>query len=96
MVDAGLRIDFDDHAVVDHHQELPPLAFWRQQVRYGRGAVAVHRNGVDERRPLAFYLSLVRAGFRTGPGVGVAVVIGQLATTVGFTMEAVRRQFGET
>ncbi|MEM9745469.1 MAG: glycosyltransferase family A protein [Actinomycetota bacterium] len=92
VVDAGLRIVVEDGAVVDHHQDLSFWRFWRQQVRYGRGAVGVHHSGADARRPLSFYAGLVRVGFADGLATGVAVVIGQVATVTGFAIETVDRR----
>ncbi len=87
VVAGGLRIAVEEAAAVDHHQELSLGRFWRQQVRYGRGAVGVHRSGADGVRSPGFYLALWRRGFADGPATGAAVALGQLATAVGFAAE---------
>ena len=57
---------YEPAARVAHHQDLSLARFWRQQVRYGRGAHRFHRGAGaagDRLQPPGFYLDLVRAGF---------------------------------
>lgn len=75
-------------AVVDHHQDLTPASFWRQQVRYGRGARRFHRTGGPGLAPVRFYARLLRRGFAAGPAAGALVCAAQAATAVGFALEA--------
>lgn len=69
-------------ALVVHRPQLTLRRFWRQQVRYGRGA---HRfaGGVPTPAGLAFHLSLLARGIRSGPAVGALVLLSQMATAVG-------------
>lgn len=69
-------------AVVVHSPRLTLRRFWRQQVRYGRGA---HRfaGGVPTPAGVAFHVSLLARGMRSGPLVGALVLASQLATAVG-------------
>lgn len=88
--DLGVPITYVEDAWVDHHQDLTFARFWRQQVRYGRGA---HRWQNDRRRgerlqPARFYLDLLRRGLAGGPKVAALVVLAQLATAFGLTAEA--------
>lgn len=79
-------------AVVDHHQELSPAAFWRQQLRYGRGAHRFHRTGAPGLARPRFYAGLLRRGFASGPVAGALVCTAQLATVVGLALEARERR----
>ncbi len=78
---------------MDHHQELSPRAFWRQQVRYGRGALRLHRTRARAERlqRSRFYLTLLRRGFAQGARTGALVALAQLATAVGMAREALDR-----
>ena len=81
---------YEPGAVVRHRQELGVRGFWRQQVRYGRGAAIYRRSG----RRLAgagVRARLVRAGFGEGIRVGLLVVLAQVAVAVGFALEATGR-----
>jgi glycosyltransferase involved in cell wall biosynthesis len=82
---SGVAITYEPGAVVEHHPDLSVRGFWRQQVRYGRGARRFHENGTSERRlqPIGFYTGLVRKGFARGVRVGSLVVLAQVATAVG-------------
>lgn len=78
-------------AVVDHHPDLDLRGFWRQQVRYGRGA-ARFRSVTDEGlAPLRFYAGLLRRGFGLGPRVGGLVALAQVAATTGVARERLER-----
>ncbi|MGD9796929.1 MAG: glycosyltransferase family 2 protein [Acidimicrobiia bacterium] len=84
----GGTIAFEPTAVVDHHPDLSLRRYWRQQVRYGRGAHRYRAAGDRPRPPIGFYLDLLRAGFRGGPSVGLLVALAQVATVVGVVAEA--------
>lgn len=88
LVARGRAIAFAPEAWVDHHQDLGPAGFWRQQVRYGRGSQHL-RSQADgaAMQPTGFYTGLVRAGFRHGPAAGALVLVAQVATAVGIAAE---------
>lgn len=89
----GRALLFEPAAAVDHHQELSSRAFWHQQVRYGRGALRLHRTreGADRlQRPL-FYVALLRRGFAQGARTGAFVALAQVATAAGMALEALDR-----
>ncbi|MCP9484293.1 MAG: glycosyltransferase [Gaiellaceae bacterium MAG52_C11] len=89
---AGHELVFEPVAVVRHLPALDLRGFWRQQVRYGRGAYRFHRSRPrgerEHRQPASFYLLLVRGGFRDGFRPGLLVVFSQVATAVGLLREA--------
>lgn len=87
----GMAIAFEPAAWVEHHQNLSLRTFWRQQVRYGRGAHRWRRGRDGPRRlqPARFYVDLVRAGLSQGAGVGLLVALSQVATAVGVAQEAI-------
>jgi GT2 family glycosyltransferase len=82
---AGFRLEHEPRAVVRHNQQLDLGRFWRQHRGYGEAArwfrAAHPGDAVLEAR---FYLRLVATGFRRGPGVGLAMLLAQLATLVGY------------
>lgn len=86
----GIDIAFEPTAIVDHHQRLSAVGFWRQQVRYGRGARRwqLERSHGDRLQARSFYVDLVRRGFDGGVRVGALVLVAQLATAVGIASEA--------
>ncbi len=88
----GLRIGHVPDARVVHHPATTLAGFWRQHVRYGRGAAQWRRRRrrADRWQPAAFYVGLLRAGFSAGPAVGVLVVGAQVATAVGLALETAR------
>ena len=90
---AGFSIRLEPRALVRHFQSLGLVSFWRQQLRYGRGAYRFrHLGGVGA--PLeqpGFYVQLLRRGARRGVRVGVFTAVAQLATAVGFALEAFAR-----
>ncbi len=89
LAERGIAITFAVHATVVHHPQLSLRSFWRQQVRYGRGARRFHRGGSGaDRAPLAFYVALVRRGFAQGVTTGVLVLVAQVATAVGYAQDA--------
>jgi glycosyltransferase involved in cell wall biosynthesis len=92
LLAAGHALVHAPEAVVDHHQELSPAAFWRQQLRYGRGAHRFHRGGGSRPVPPSFYVRLLRRGFAEGPAAGALVCAAQVATAVGMTLEARERR----
>lgn len=86
----GIGLEWVPGAVVVHHQELSLRTFWRQQVRYGRGARRWHTEQARGKRlqPLGFYTGLLRRGWAEGPRVAALVVLAQVATTAGLVREA--------
>jgi len=83
---------FEPAALVRHHQELTAAGFWRQQVRYGRGAYrfrADHGTLLRLEAP-RFYAGMLRRGLAEGSRAGALVVVAQLATALGMGLEAVR------
>ena len=81
----GIPLSFEPSAWVWHHQELSLRGFWRQQVRYGRGAGRMHvgRSAGRRLQPLRFYVDLLGEGFTHGPAVGALVLLGQAAVRRG-------------
>lgn len=87
--DEGIAIAYADDARVVHDPDLSLRSFWRQQVRYGRGARRFHRGGDGRSFPsVGFYAGLVRRGFAEGPAVGTLVLVAQVATAVGYAQDA--------
>jgi glycosyltransferase involved in cell wall biosynthesis len=86
---AGVTIRWVPEAEVRHHQDMPWRSFWRQQVRYGRGARRHHMTQPRGQRiqDVGFYTSLVRRGFADGPRVGALVVVAQAAIAAGIVAE---------
>jgi cellulose synthase/poly-beta-1,6-N-acetylglucosamine synthase-like glycosyltransferase len=93
LVRAGGSLQYVPGAEVVHCQDLGWRTFWRQQVRYGRGARRYHRTApAGRRRPsLRFYAELVRKGFAERPLVGGLVLVAQGATGVGWLLDATGR-----
>ncbi|OLT14677.1 hypothetical protein BJF78_17780 [Pseudonocardia sp. CNS-139] len=93
LLAAGRTLVFAPDALVRHHQELDATGFWRQQVRYGRGAYRFRSDHGTLRRleAPAFYAGLVRRGLADGVRAGALVCVAQAATAVGMAMEATRR-----
>jgi hypothetical protein len=85
---------FEPTAIVRHHQELGARTFWRQQVRYGRGAFRFRADHGTLRRPEppSFYAGLLRRGFAEGWRAGALVCVAQVATAVGIALEATDRR----
>lgn len=92
LLAAGHTLVYAPGAVVDHHQELSLAAFWRRQVRYGRGAYRFHRAGGPGLAQPRFYAGLVRRGFASGPAVGLLVCAAQVATAIGMALAARERR----
>jgi len=94
LLRAGGRLVVEPGAVVLHFPSSGIASFWRQHLRYGRGAYRLargHTPRVRLQRP-AFYVGLVRAGFARGARCGMLVAVAQLATAVGFVREALSRR----
>ena len=88
LADRGVVITYAPRASVTHRPDLSLRSFWRQQVRYGRGAHRFHRGGSGAAlSPPSFYLALVRRGFEQGVSTGVLVIVAQVATAVGFAQD---------
>lgn len=85
---AGHPIAWEVGAVVHHHPDLDLRRFWRQQLRYGRGAHRFRSAGHRPRPPARFYVDLLRAGAAEGPVAGALVVVAQAATLAGVLAEA--------
>jgi glycosyltransferase involved in cell wall biosynthesis len=94
LVGSGRTLVFEPAAVVRHHQELGARTFWRQQVRYGRGAYRFRADHGTLRRPEppAFYAGLLRRGFAEGAAAGALVCLAQVATAWGVAREALARE----
>jgi glycosyltransferase involved in cell wall biosynthesis len=85
---AGLTLTLEPSAVVAHRPLLDLGGFWRQHVRYGRGAYHFARTtGRDWQEPPEFYIGLLRSGIRTGIRCLLLVLLAQVATGVGFASE---------
>jgi GT2 family glycosyltransferase len=91
LAERGVAVHVEPGARVHHDQDLTLRTFWRQQVRYGRGAYLFHRRRGPGRdlQPATFYTDLVRAGFARGAPVGALVLLAQVATACGMVAEAV-------
>ena len=90
----GIPIAYEPSAWVDHAPDLNLARYWRQQVRYGRGAYRFHRSrpagpGLSPRR---LHLDLLRAGFACGVRVGALVAAAQVATAAGAAREGLAAQ----
>lgn len=85
---ADHELAFEPAAWVAHHQDLSWRRFWRQQVRYGRGAHRLRRRDAAGLQSPGFYLDLLRKGAGQGPRVAALVVLAQVATAVGIASEA--------
>ncbi|HKH65607.1 MAG TPA: glycosyltransferase [Solirubrobacterales bacterium] len=88
----GGVLRFIPDAAVIHQSGSSVRAFLRRQYRYGRGA-ARYRKASSDRHPgsVAFYLGLVRAGFRAGTAPGLLVCVAQAATLAGVIRETAKR-----
>jgi len=87
LATAGHRLAWAPDAWVEHHQDLPPRAFWRQQVRYGRGAAHLRSLGDHRVQRPRFYAGLLRAAAAEGPAVTGLVLAAQVATAWGLVSE---------
>lgn len=90
LIAAGAAIRYEPAARVEHFQDLDARAFWRQQVRYGRGAYR-YRSGAGHDRHLphwSFYRDLLLSGFRQSSVVGGLIAVAQIATAVGYARES--------
>jgi GT2 family glycosyltransferase len=90
LTDAGYALVFERSALVNHHQELSPAGFWRQQLRYGRGAYRFRsdRGTLLRLEAPRFYAGLLRRGFAHGPRTGALICMAQVATALGMGLEA--------
>ncbi len=87
---AGLTLALEPSALVTHRPTLDLRGFWRQHLRYGRGAYYFARSTPDRDwlEPMAFYIGLLRAGRRMGVRCLLLVILSQVATGVGYTSAA--------
>lgn len=94
LASQGVKLVWVPEAVVAHHQDLSGRGFWRQQVRYGRGARRRHTEQAPGHRlqPLGFYTSLLRRSWGESARVAALVVLAQVATTGGVAREAWARR----
>jgi GT2 family glycosyltransferase len=79
-------------AVVLHHHDLTLLGLWRQQYRYGRGAVVLHRARTRRGMPRlvadrGFHRALAAAAVRAGPRRAALVALTQVAYLTGIATE---------
>ncbi|MGH3695462.1 MAG: glycosyltransferase family 2 protein [Pseudonocardiaceae bacterium] len=90
LADAGHALVFEASALVRHHQELSPAGFWRQQLRYGRGAYRFRsgRGTLLRLEAPSFYAGLLRRGFAHGARTGALICLAQVATALGMGLEA--------
>ncbi|HZC12382.1 MAG TPA: glycosyltransferase, partial [Thermoleophilaceae bacterium] len=91
LAERGLSISFTAGARVEHRPRLTLGGFWRQQVRYGRGAWRFRRAaaGRPGLAPPRYYARLLGRGFARGPRAGALVCLAQLAVALGLVAEAV-------
>ncbi len=91
VTEAGIAIAYAPGAIVAHQPELTVRSFWRQQVRYGRGAAHWRRRRAHDPnwQPARFYVDLLRAGFAGGTRCGLLVAAAQFATAYGLARESV-------
>ncbi|MGH3992856.1 MAG: glycosyltransferase family 2 protein, partial [Pseudonocardiaceae bacterium] len=91
LAGAGHALVFEPSALVRHHQELSPAGFWRQQLRYGRGAYRFRsdRGTLLRLEAPRFYAGLLRRGLAHGPRAGALICVAQAATALGMGLEAV-------
>lgn len=84
----GYRIQYAPAAGLFHHQQLTLAGYLRKQARYGRGSWRYHRftSRRSFERP-AFYLTLLRSGFREHTVIGMLVAVGQAALAIGYLRE---------
>lgn len=105
--DRGFPLVFAPDVVVYHAHPLTLRGFWRQHVRYGRGAARFHRLRAERTgdslriEPLDFYLSLIRypftrAGLTKRLLLSTLLLVSQAATTSGFLAHRVELLFGNT
>jgi GT2 family glycosyltransferase len=88
---AGHALRYEPGAVVDHHPDLDVRRFWRQQLRYGRGAAHFRATSGERLARPRFYADLVRRGVGEGVAVGGLVVLAQAATATGVALERLGR-----
>jgi glycosyltransferase involved in cell wall biosynthesis len=94
LLERGHELRAESAALVFHHQRLDLSAFWRQQIRYGRGAYRFRRRhgGITRFESGRFYRHLVREGFRRGSRIGLLVLLAQLATAYGYASAFARER----
>lgn len=88
---SGFRLTREPNAVLTHVPEGGLGAFWRRNVRYGRGSWHLRRSGLRRPQP-GFYVGLVRNGFRHGALSGGLVLLAQAATAWGLVVSSLRRR----
>jgi glycosyltransferase involved in cell wall biosynthesis len=101
----GLRMSYEQRAVVEHANDLALRSFVRMHFDYGRGAFRYHQKQRRLGRPVriepSFYLTLLhtpfaRARFRRALGLEALLALWHLSNTAGFLREwgrsALRRE----
>jgi glycosyltransferase involved in cell wall biosynthesis len=91
IVAGGAALRYQPAAIVRHRQRLGLTGFWRQQVRYGRGA-ARHAIAGGNLAGAGARRRLIRAAFARGLVVGLLALLAQLAVAAGFAGERLRPQ----
>jgi len=91
----GARFARAHEAVVTHVPVIGLVSFWRQHVRYGRGAYRFggSRASGGRLQTPSFYTGLVRRGFADGVLPGLLVTLAQVATSAGYVQEAAALRF---
>jgi len=86
---AAWTLVLEPKAVLSHHPVLGFSGFWRQHVRYGRGAFRFARTQRlgEWQEPPSFYFELLRRSSATGARCVALVLLSQVATTVGYVAE---------
>ncbi len=83
-------------ATVVHTPGLSLRRFWRQQVRYGRGAHRFAGARIPVPGGRAFYAVLVRDAFADGVAAGLLVLLAQVATLAGALAQAAQTRGAES
>jgi glycosyltransferase involved in cell wall biosynthesis len=78
-------------AVVVHRPQRGVRGLVRQQLRYGRGAIAFAGGG-GELAGAGFYRALVRDALRAGPGTAALVAMAQAAVATGAAAELLQQR----
>jgi GT2 family glycosyltransferase len=93
---AGLAAMYAPEAIVDHAHELDALSYWRQHVRYGRGARRLWgyrsgRGGRQRMEPVTFYTGMLEYPFRRGARnplpLSLLLALSQVANAAGYASQ---------
>ncbi|HVF77892.1 MAG TPA: glycosyltransferase [Solirubrobacteraceae bacterium] len=91
LVARGIVLRHVADAVVVHRPQLGVSGLVRQQLRYGRGAVAFRAAGGSLAGP-GFYRELARRSARAGAGTAALVALAQAAVATGVASELLQQQ----